>query len=258
MNEILVTDFTIIFLIFLRILFAMITAPIYGHKSIPPIMKVFIAFIIAYIIFTTLNKDNIVIEYNLGWLALNALKEILIGLVIGFTLNLVFHGISFAGSLIGFQVGLAMATIFNPVDETSSNVLGQVIYFLALLIFFIINGHHYIIQALASSMAVVPLGADAITGNVLELLVKYSSAVFIIAIKISAPILVSFFLIQIGEGILAKIIPQMQVFFVTYPLKLGLGILMLTFLIPLYVQVIKNLLYEFENKMYLLVYAIGN
>ncbi len=258
MTDILITDFTLIFLIFLRIFFALTTAPIYGHKAIPVLIKIFISFIISYILFSLLNKDAVVIQYDLGWLALNGFKEILTGLVIGFTLNLVFHGISFAGQLIGFQVGLAMATIFNPMEDSSTNVLGQVIYFLAMLIFFLINGHHYIIQALAASMTIVPLGTVAVKGTIVELLIKYSGAVFVIAIKIAAPILVSYFLIQIGEGILAKIIPQMQVFFVTYPLKLGIGILMLALLIPLYVSVVKNLLYEFESKMYVLVSALGN
>lgn len=258
MTEILITDFLIVFLILLRILSALIAAPIYGHKAIPAVSKVFISFIIAYIVFSTIDTPDIILDLNVWWIATSALKEIITGLIIGYTLNFVFFGITFAGTLIGFDIGLAMATIFNPIDESSGNVIGQLIYFLALLMFFIINGHHYVIQALAYSFQVIPLNEVTLTGTVVEMLIKYSASVFIIAVKISAPILVSYFLIHIAEGILSRIIPQMQVFFVTYPIKIGVGFLMMMLLIPLYVNVVKNLLYDFEDKLLTLVKAMGS
>ncbi len=258
MTDILITDFLIVFLIFLRIFSALMAAPVFSHKAIPAVSKVFISFIIAYIVFNTVNSPEIVIEPNVWWIAVNAIKEIFTGLIIGYTLNFIFYGINFAGTLIGFDIGLAMATIFNPVDDSNGNVIGQLIYFLALLMFFIINGHHYVIQALAYSFRVIPLSEVTITGTVLDLLIKYSAAVFIIAVKIAAPILVSFFLIHIAEGILARIIPQMQVFFVTYPIKIGVGFLILLLLVPLYVNLIKNLLYDFEDKLLTLVKAMGS
>ena len=258
MSNILMTDFLIVFLIFLRILSALIAAPVFGHKAIPAVSKVFISFVIAYIVFNSVNSPEITLDFNVWWIATTALKEIITGLIIGYTLNFIFYGINFAGSLIGFDIGLAMATIFNPVDESSGNVIGQLVYFLALLMFFIINGHHYVIQGLAYSFHVIPLSEATIKESVVELLIKYSATVFIIAVKISAPILVSYFLIHIAEGILARIIPQMQVFFVTYPIKIGVGFLMMTMLVPLYVGLIKNLLHDFENNLLSLVRAMGN
>ncbi|MBN1301134.1 MAG: flagellar biosynthetic protein FliR [Melioribacteraceae bacterium] len=258
MSDILITDFLIVFLIFMRILSAMIAAPIYGHSAVPVVTKVLISFIIAFIIFSSIDTSGIVIEFNPWWILLNAGKEIITGLIIGFTLNFIFYGISFAGHIMGFEIGLAMATVFNPVEETSSNVIGQLVYLLAIMIFFIINGHHYVIRALTYSVQVMPLGTVAINESVSDLLVKYSAAVFILAVKIAAPIMVSYVLINIAEGILARVVPQMQVFFVTYPVKLGVGFLILMLLTPLYLHVIKNLLYDFEEKLYLLVKAMGS
>jgi flagellar biosynthetic protein FliR len=258
MTNILITDFLIVFLIFLRILSAFIAAPVFGHKAIPTVSKIFISFVIAYIVFNTVDRPDIVIEMNIWWIATNAIKEIFTGVIMGYMLNFIFFGINFAGTLIGFDIGLAMATIFNPVDESSGNVIGQLIYFLGLLMFFIINGHHYVIQALSYSFHVIPLAEVTITGTVVDLLIKYSAGVFIIAVKIAAPILVSYFLIHIAEGILARIIPQMQVFFVTYPIKIGVGFLILLLLVPLYVNLVKNLLYDFEDKLLILVRAMGS
>jgi flagellar biosynthesis protein FliR len=255
--EILVTDFTLILLIFIRIVSAFSATPIYSHESIPGQVKVFIAFIISFIVFSISNPANIAVEFNAWWLFGMAIKEIVVGLIIGFSLNLIFYGFSFAGTFIGFDMGLAMAQVMNPVEKTSGNVVGQIIYFLALMIFFIIDGHHYIIRALVFSFQVIPLGQFESNEGMFNLMLLYSSSVFIIAVKIAAPILVSFFLIHVAEGILAKMIPQMQVFFVTQPLKIGAGLVLLGSIIPVYVYVIKNLLGEFENKLYTLVRAMG-
>jgi flagellar biosynthetic protein FliR len=255
--EILVTDFTLILLIFIRIISAFSATPIYSHEAIPIQVKIFIGFIIAFIIFSISDSANIAIEFNAWWLFAMAIKEIVVGLIIGFSLNLIFYGFSFAGTFIGFDMGLAMAQVMNPIEKTNGNAIGQVIYFFALMIFFILDGHQYVIRALAYSFKVIPLGTFEAKEELFTLMIQYSSAVFIIAVKIASPILVSFFLIHIAEGILAKMIPQMQVFFVTQPLKIGVGFILLVAILPVYLYVIKNLLGEFENKLYTLVKAMG-
>ncbi|MCF6270022.1 MAG: flagellar biosynthetic protein FliR [Melioribacteraceae bacterium] len=255
--EILVTDFTLILLIFIRILSAFAATPIYSHESIPSQVKVFISFVIAFIVFSISDSANIAVDFNPWWLFVMAIKEVVVGLIIGFTLNLVFYGFTFAGTFIGFDMGLAMAQVMNPVEKTTGNVIGQVIYFLALMIFFMIDGHQYVIRALAYSFQVIPIGEFQSNEALFTLMIQYSSSVFIIAVKIAAPILVSFFLIHIAEGILARMIPQMQVFFVTQPLKIGIGFLLLMAILPVYFYVIKNLLSEFETKLYTLVRTMG-
>ncbi len=255
--EILVTDFTLILLIFVRITSAFTVTPIFSHEGIPGQVKVFIAFIIAFIIFSITSPANIAIEFNAWWLLGTALKEILAGLIIGFSLNLIFYGINFAGTFIGFDMGLAMAQVMNPIEKTNGNVIGQIIYFLALMIFFMIDGHHYVIRALAFSFEIIPIGEFKGNEVLFELMISLSASVFVIAVKIASPILVSFFLVHIAEGILAKMIPQMQVFFVTQPLKIGVGLILLGSVLPVYFYVIKNLLEDFENKLYTLVRAMS-
>ena len=255
--NILVTDFTLILLIFIRIMSAFAATPIYSHTSIPGQVKVFISFIIAFIIFSITSPANVAVEFNAWWLFAMAIKEIVVGLIIGFSINLIFYGFNFAGTFIGFDMGLAMAQVMNPIEETNGNVVGQIIYFMALMIFFIIDGHHYIIRALSYSFQIIPLGEFQAKEALFSLMIKYSAEVFIIAVKIASPILVSFFLIHVAEGVLARMIPQMQVFFVTQPLKIGIGFVLLGSILPIYFYVIKNLLGQFESKLYALVKAMG-
>ncbi len=252
-----VGDFVIVLLIFLRIIAAFLSSPVYSHQSIPVLAKTFLSLVIAYIVFLTIDKSQIHVEFTLGWLFANAVKEIITGLIIGFMLNFVFYGIQYAGSLIGLNMELSMAETLDPVDGTSSNEIGQVLYMGSLLLFFLINGHHYVISALVYSFSIVHLGKFTVNQPVYNLLVKYTGAVFVIAVKIASPIIVSYFLIYLAEGIISKVIPQMQVFFVVQPLVVGLGFILLASLVPVYFYVIKYLLKGYEDNLMSIIKAMG-
>ncbi|MCL5030696.1 MAG: flagellar biosynthetic protein FliR [Bacteroidetes bacterium] len=252
-----IADFIIVLLIFMRIFAAFMSSPIYGHESIPVLARIFLSLVLSYIVFLTIDKSKITVEFNLAWLFTNSVKEIITGLIIGFMLNFVFHGISYAGMLIGLDMGLSMSDVLNPMDGSSGNVIGQFIYFAAMLIFLLINGHYYIISGLVYSFKVIHLGKFTVTEPVYDLLIKYAGTVFIIAVKIASPIMVSFFLVHVAEGIVSRVIPQMQIFFVSQPLIIGIGLVLLASLTPIYFYVIKYLLKGYEDNLVLLIKAMG-
>ena len=252
-----IIDFILVFLIFIKVSTALISSPVFNSKTIPTLPKVFLSLIIAYIVYLTIDR-NVLTNVPTGWmLVILSIKEAITGLVMGFMMQFVFWGVSYAGTLVGFDMGLTMAEVFNPSSEESGNVIGEFLYYGALMVFFLINGHHYIISSVKYSFSVIPIGKFTITKPVYDLIIVYSASVFIIAVKIASPIMVSFFLVHIGEGIISRIIPQMQVFFVTQPLKIGIGILLLGSITPLYIYVIKNLMQDYENKLYNLIAAMG-
>ncbi|PKL83971.1 MAG: flagellar biosynthetic protein FliR [Ignavibacteriae bacterium HGW-Ignavibacteriae-3] len=257
MTEILIGDFVLLLFIFLRIIAMIVTAPVLSHTAFPTLGKLFLAMVIAYMVFLTIDKSKTVVDVNLISIAVNGAREVLVGMMMGYMLTFLFHGITFAGSLIGYDMGLMMAEVMNPLDNTSSNVVGEVIYYVSLMIFFLINGHHYIIGAVVASFNVIPLTEFTMTFPVLQVIIKYSFAVFIIAIKIASPVLVSFFLIHIAEGIISRVIPNIQVFFVTQPAKIGIGFLFLSALAPIYVFAIKNLLQNYESHLSEMIKAMG-
>lgn len=252
-----ITEFVLVLLIFMRIFAAFIASPIFGHQAIPNLTKAFLSLIMAYICFLTIDKTHIAVELSLGWLFVNAVKEIITGVIIGFMLNFVFYGIQFAGSLMSFSMELSMAETLNPVDGSSTNLIGEIYYFAGLLLLFLINGHYYIISGLVYSFSVIHLGKFTVNGPVYELLIRYAGAVFVIAVKIASPVLVSFFLVYLAEGILTRVVPQMQVFFVTQPLIMGLGIFLLFALTPIYIFVIKGLLHGYEDNLATIIKAMG-
>lgn len=253
MTGILVGEFIILVLIFLRVFSALSAAPVFSLQSVPVLARVLLGAFITYLLFLTLDRTNLVFELNIATLAAIAIVEIITGVLIGFAINIVFFGISYAGVIIGFEMGLSMANVFNPLEESTSGVISESLYFIAMLVFFIINGHHYVIRALSSTYDAIPIGRYSATSSAVEMLIKYSASVFIIAVKIAAPFIVSFLLLHIAEGIIARVIPQMQIFFVTFPLKIMIGFLLLMALIPIYIYVIKGLLRNFEDSLFQLI-----
>jgi flagellar biosynthetic protein FliR len=252
-----IADFILLLLVFLRISSAIIVAPFLGSRGIPVTIKLFLSLVISYIIYLTLDK-NLFPPIEANWiLFVFAVKEIIAGLIMGFMLQFVFFAVNYAGTLIGFDMMLNMAEVFNPNEDVQSNIIGEMLYYGALMIFILINGHHYLIQSLNYSYKVIPVGSFTISESLHLYLVKLTASVFVLAVKIASPILVSFFLVHIAEGIIARMIPQMQVFFVTQPLKLGLGIFLILLTLPLYIYMIKNLLVEYEKRLYILISTMG-
>ena len=256
MTEVLINDFVIVLFITLRIASAFVSSPLFGHVSIPGQVKVLLALVIAYMTFLSLPDKTLHMEITLWMILTYGIKEVIIGLIMGYTLTFVFMGISFAGSIMGIEMGLSMAEVFNPVDATSNNVIGDIIYFTTLLIFLLIDGHHYLVRGLVYSFHILPLGHLNYSESLLTLLLRYSGAVFVIAVKIASPLMVTIFLVNIASGIITRLIPQMQVFFVTQPLMLGLGFFMIISVLPIYIYVIKNLLKGSEDQLFQIIKAM--
>ncbi|MCF8240178.1 MAG: flagellar biosynthetic protein FliR [Melioribacteraceae bacterium] len=257
MIEIAVSNFLFLVLIFLRVSGLVFTAPFLSDSRFPIKAKIGLSIILAYIIFYSMPEIEMPADDSIISIIFIGVKEVLVGLIIGFVMNFIFWGISFAGSLIGFEMGLAMAQAFDSTTEIENNIIGTVLSFLALLIFVLINGHHYLIQSIIYSYKLIPMSGIKLTENFFDLLIKYSAGIFVLAIKISSPLIVSFFLLNIAAGIVSRIIPQMQVFFVLQPLQIGLGLFLLILLIPIYVYFMKNTLELYEFKLMNIIKSIA-
>jgi flagellar biosynthetic protein FliR len=252
-----IADFILLLLVFLRVSSALVVAPFFGSRSIPVTIKLFLSMIVSFIVYLTIDR-NLIPPIEANWtLFVFAVKEVFAGLIMGFMLQFVFFAVNYAGTLIGFDMMLTMAEVLNPNEDVHSNIIGEMLYYGALMIFILINGHHYLIQSLNYSFKVIQVGSFTVTEPLHLYLVKLTASVFVLAIKIASPILVSFFLVHIAEGIISRMIPQMQVFFVTQPLKIGLGIFLLIITLPLYIYMIKNILSEYQKRLYVLINTMG-
>ncbi len=128
----------------------------------------------------------------------------------------------------------------------------------AVIVFVLINGHHFVVESLSYSFKVIPLGSFAITESAYNLLIKISGSIFILAVKIASPIIVAFFLVHIASVIISRVSPSFQVFFVLLPLKIGLGLFLLVLVMPLYIYLFRSLIYQYENKLLEIIKVITN
>ena len=258
MTELLITDFLTGIMIFIRIGAMLSFVPFYNSNSIPMLVRFSLSLILTYVIFFNVDAYPFVEDASLLYLFIFGFKEVFVGIIMGFTLNLVFQGISFAGLLVGRDMGLAMSSMFDPVSGSDGNIVATILSMTSVIVFVLINGHHFVVESLSYSFKIIPLGGFAVTETVYDLIIKFSGSIFILAVKIASPIIVAFFLVHLASGIVSRVSPSFQVFFVLIPLKIGLGLFLLVLLMPLYIYLFRDLIYEYENKLLEIVKVLSN
>jgi len=258
MSELLISDFLTGLMIFIRIGAMLSIVPFYNSRSIPLLVRFSLALILTYIIFFNVDTIPFREDDSLAILFIYGFKEVFVGIIMGFTLNIVFQGISFAGLLVGREMGLAMSSMFDPVSGNDGNIVATVLSMTSIIVFLLIDGHHFIVQSLSYSFTVIPIGGFVITESAYELIIKYTGSIFILAVKIASPIIVAFFLIHLASAIITRVSPSFQVFFVLLPLKIGLGMFLVVLVMPLYVYLFRTLIYEYENKLFEIVKVLSN
>ncbi len=220
------------FLVFLRVAAILMSIPIFESSSIPLFFRLALAFGASMILLPVLNLNSPAPYTHVLAFGITAAGEVLLGLTIGFAVRLIFGGIQLAGQLSGYQMGLAIANVIDPADSDQIPILAQFNNLVALLVFLAINAHHWFVKALAQSYRLVPPLGVHIGDSLLEQLVRLAGNMFVIAIQVGAPVIAALLLTSVAFGLIARTVPQMNVFIVAMPLKIGVGLLFLGFSLP--------------------------
>jgi len=220
------------FLVFLRVGAIIMSIPVFDSKSIPIFFKIALAFTTSMALFPILELEPLPLINNIFAMGVSVAGEILLGLVIGFSVKLIFAGIQLAGQLAGYQMGMALANVMDPSASQQVPLLAQFNNLIGLLIFISINAHYWFIRALAHSFQMVPPLNVNFSGSLMEHLIKMSGNMFVIGIQIGAPVIAALLITSVAFGLIARTVPQMNVFIVAMPLKIGVGLLFLGFSLP--------------------------
>jgi flagellar biosynthetic protein FliR len=176
------------------------------------------------------------------------LKEVFVGFVIGFVASVVFYAIQAAGSLLDIQRGASTGVILDPHMGTQVSFMAQFKYQLAIVVFLTINGHHLFLDGLFRSFEVIPLtGFPTMESGLspfLKLVIRLTASLFIVAIQLVAPALITIFLVDIALGIMNRVAPQIQVFFLSMTIKPLIGILMIFLVLQLIVSQMERFLLD--------------
>ena len=232
----------VLLLILTRVSGIIMTAPILGSESVPPIIKIHFSLIITLLVFNLVPPINIDVN-RLGSIALLFLvgKELLLGIFIGMIPRILVAAVGFAGDLVSFMMGMSMASIFDPATSQQVQILSVFKNTILILVFLLLNAHYIIFEAIILSFQKVPIGGLKISQNLYDVYLRYIGDLFFIAMKISFPMILVLFLTNVILGFLTKSIPQLNVFIVGIPLTTLLGFLVFLFGIPVMVLVFQQL-----------------
>jgi flagellar biosynthetic protein FliR len=234
----------------------MMTVPLFGSKSIPAPIKAGLLLSISFFLFPILNLDvsaspTEVIPFGLGIIC-----EILLGISIGLSVKLLFAGIQLAGQLVGFQMGLAIVNVMDPQSSAQVPILAQFNNLVAMLVFLAINAHHWFLRALVESFNMVPLFNFSLTHSLINQLIMIAGNMFVVAIKIGAPIIATMLITSVAFGLVARTVPQMHIFIIAMPLKILVGLLVLSLTMPYLTSFLGGLFTELGNDILILLKTI--
>lgn len=253
----LIPHFPVLLLVFVRVSSFFLMMPLFSYRSIPTVQKIGFSFFLAVIMFFTLDAPTMEVD---GVYYLLILKELLVGLMIGFIAYLILSAVQIAGGFIDFQMGFAIANVIDPQTGAQSPLIGQYLYVIALLFLLSVNGHHLLLDGIYYSYQFIPIEQPWIPfGNhhMVEFVIQAFNKMFIIAFQMAIPVVGSLFIVDVALGIVARTVPQLNVFVVGLPLKIGASFIVLFLVMGSMVFVVSELVQYMLNTMRGLMELMG-
>ncbi len=228
-------------LILTRVTAFFVTAPLFSYRAIPTTQRIIFGALLAWMLVYTIEVPVLEID---GTFILLVMKEAVTGLAIGIIAFIIMSAIQIAGGFIDFQMGFAIANVIDPQTGAQSPLLGQFFNSLAILLLLALNGHHMILDGIFYSYQFIPmdqlwpvLGEE----RLIEFVVRTFATSFAIAFQMAIPIVATLFLVDLALGITARAVPQMNIFVIGFPIKIGVSFMVLAIMMGVMVQMMKKL-----------------
>jgi flagellar biosynthesis protein FliR len=243
-------------LVFARIVALFAVGPVLGASNVPPQVKALLATALTAIVVPTQLAQQPPPPLD-GRFVVLLVQEVLVGLTLGFFIDLFMQAIRFGGDLINRHIGFAAGEYFNPDLEDVSSPIGDLFYITAALLFVITNGHHFFITAMSSSYSVVPLGGFAPTPQLYAAMVSGSQQLYVIALTVSFPLLGITLALTLAEGVIVRAVPQINFMHFGFAVKILIGMMVLWAGIPAAVAFLAMVLAAMQEAGYALLKVMG-
>lgn len=226
--------------IFLRFTGMIIVSPVFGRKNLPPILRIGFCLIMSIIIMLLLPQSQYTQSHHLFVFAINAIKEIALGMVMGYITLVVFSIAIGAGQIIDMQIGFGMSGFFDQQMGMQIAITGNFLNIILLLVFFATDGHHKLIQIMFGSFELIAPGKVLFNISAVQMLVLYFGWFMILVIQVAMPIIAVSILTELALGVIVKTMPQMNVFVVGIPLKIILGLVVMMLFLSAFVMFLQG------------------
>ncbi len=233
----------------------MLVAPILAHVAMPVLVRVAFSVLLALILLPlSLGQPFVAPAIIFGYVPL-LVTEAAIGLVMGFAAGMTLAALRAAGHFIAHQIGMAMSQVAAPDIEGQSTPPATLFGVVGLLMFLGINGHHWFIRGLALSCRLTPPGVARWSPRINDILCGQFSGLFVVALRMAAPVLAIMFLSTVLIALLARAVPQINLMIIGYPVKVFIGLTALASTFPLLFPVASNAFRQMQVDLMRLVYA---
>lgn len=234
-----------------------ISGPVLSSKQIPIQVKILLIILLSGMISLISPIQAKVPVTNPGMFALALGIEILVGYTLGFVAYVIYAGIQLAGQLMDMQMGFGIVNVVDPQSGTQVPLIGNFQYLVAIMVFLGVNGHHFLLRALYDSYRFIPVLGANFDGEFVEYMMEMGLYMFVIGLKLASPVVASLFLADLALGFIARTVPQMHVFVVGLPLKIGAGLVMVMVTMPVFVWFTQILMERFFGYLDNLIIVLG-
>ncbi|RQP34965.1 flagellar biosynthetic protein FliR [Burkholderia ubonensis] len=216
---------------FVRMLALVAVAPVTGHASVPGRVKIGVAAFMALVVAPTLGTMPAVTVFSAQgiWIVVT---QFLIGVAMGFTMQIVFAAAQAAGDAIGLSMGLGFATFFDPHASGATPVMGRFLNAVAILAFLAFDGHLQVLAALAASFQALPVSAELLHAPGWRTLAAFGATVFQMGLLLALPVVAALLIANLALGILNRAAPQVGIFQVGFPVTMLVGLLLVQLMVP--------------------------
>jgi flagellar biosynthetic protein FliR len=235
-------DITAFLMIFVRIGALMISAPVFSSPRVPAAIRAGLSLLIAWLLRPIIAPGGFAAPDTIWLFALVLLREVLVGLVIGYTASIIFSIVQMAGEMQDTSAGFGFAGVVDPMMNQHSAIIGQMQTVMLWLIFFGINGDHLLLRGLVDSFAVVPLGRYAPDSALATHVFHLATQFMIVALRVGAPVIGAVLLADLAQGLLQRTAPQFNIMAVGFQIKIAAALIVLLITLPFVIVVLRNLI----------------
>jgi len=244
-------------LVFARTSSLVATMPILGYNTVNIRIRLALGLLLTLIIAPSI-ADNYTLNYtSMGPLVLDVMREIFIGLLIGFGTRLIFEGFSMAGSFIGLQMGMAIMNVFDPSSQQQQPIISNFWLMIIIIFFLVTESHHFLIEVIYFNFQQIPVAGATINPVLGESMVVGGRMIFDLALRFAAPVMVFLLLLDVAIAFMARVMPQLNIFFISLPLKIGSGIFLLIISLKIFQTLFAYIYSEMETFVSTLIAGFG-
>ncbi|MCW8943964.1 MAG: flagellar biosynthetic protein FliR [Sedimenticola sp.] len=233
---------------FVRVSALVMAAPVFSSRQTPVMFRIGFVLVLTWVLIPVIPVSPVVDAFSHEAFVI-LLQQILIGIVMGFILQMVFAALIFGGQVIAYSMGLGFASMMDPQNGVQVPVVSQFYLILATLLFLVLNGHLVLIEILAQSFTTFPVAMSGISHNSLAEIVGWGSRLFSAGLLMALPVMAALLLVNLGMGVIGRAAPQLNIFAVGFPMSILIGFVLIWITLP---DVMGNFTELLEEGMFLM------